>query len=169
MSDPGFAWLLTEHCPGKCQAESDVFHCCSLPRSIHSFHQCFGIDLRPNMVSVDRGLASWRVRLVVIWIKDHPSSTAPAKPWGRSVTLLNSETQLFKHIAVAKCMWLLIYYNVSRVICFGPKKFPFTFQDLLCSTSATDLLVLCKSNQTVGLIVMTKPLIYSYQHVLNIQ
>ncbi len=89
VSDPGFAWLLTEHSPGKCQAESDFLVCCSLPRSIRSFHHWFGIDLRPNVVSIDRGLAGWRVRLAVIWIKDNPTSTAPDKPWGRSITLLH--------------------------------------------------------------------------------
>lgn len=107
VSHPSFAWLLTEHSSGKCQGESDFLICCSLPRSIRSFHRCFGIDLRPNVVSVDRGLASRQVQFAAIWIKDNPSSTAPDKPWGRSITLLHLRHNRPYMFTAAKCTWLL--------------------------------------------------------------
>lgn len=34
VSDPGFAWLLTEHSPGKCQSDSDSSVASSLAPSV---------------------------------------------------------------------------------------------------------------------------------------
>lgn len=159
VSDPGLAWIMTGQCTGKCQAaESGFLVCCSLPRSIRSFHHCFGIDLRPNVVSVDRGLVDWQVRLAVIWIKDNPSSTAPDKPWGRSIKLWDTIVQTCFSSQMYTTRDVYIKDYVPGGICVGPKTFPFPFEDLLCSTAANLLLVLYKSTQTVGVIAMPKPL-----------
>lgn len=132
---------------------------CFLPRSISSFHHCFGIDLRADVVSANRGRAGWKVRFAVIWIKDYLSSTASDKPWGRShlciwetVDQTCFSSQMYMSANIMSTLWVMIREAFVLVL-----KHP-----LLCSTSA-NLLILCKWNQAVELIVIPIPLLSSYQ------
>lgn len=105
------------------------------------------------------GRPEGEVRLAVIWIKDCLSSAASDEPWGRShlctwetVDQTHFSSQMHKTAAIMSTLWVMI-----------PQAFVLVFKHpLLCSTAA-NLLIVCKWNQAVELIVIPIPLLSSYQ------